>query len=115
MGGVRYGPRYLISGSSLTDDKQLLRALLEGLNTQARQWSETITVLDDGSLQGLENEVAEFRHLAHRRFHEGWITTPPNIVVAFMDRLSQNRDTEQLLKRADSAGIPAYVISRYNA
>jgi hypothetical protein len=110
------GPRYLICGSSLTtaDTTPLLRLILEGLNTQARQWSETITVLDDLSLPGLEGEVEDFRHLEHRRFDVNLSTlTMPNIVIAFMNRLSHNRDTEQLLRHAESQGIPAFCISTY--
>lgn len=106
------GPTYLFCGSSLTDDMQLLRALLEGLNTQARQWSEVITILNDGSLPGLEGEVEDYRYLQHRRMKAVW-DTPPNIVIAFMDRLSHNRNTEELLRHAVNEAIPTYVISRY--
>lgn len=88
-----------------------MRALLEGLNTQARQWTETITILDDGTLQGLEGEVSSFRYLEHRHVKQG---ARPNIVVAFIDRLSQNRETEKTLIRAESEGIPAFIISRYD-
>jgi hypothetical protein len=107
-----YGPKYLFCGSRLTDDTLLMRALLEGLNTQGRQWTETIIILDNGSLQGLEHEVDGFRHLEHRRVKD-WVR--PNIVIAFMDRLSQNRDTEKLLRVADSEGIPAFIVSAYRA
>lgn len=106
-------PRYLFCGSRLTDETLLMRALLEGLNTQARQWTETITILDDGSLRGLEGEVEAFRNLEHRRVRDAF-SARPNIVVAFMDRLSHNRDTEKTLILAESQGIPAYVISRYD-
>jgi glycogen synthase len=109
---MTYGPKYFLCGSSLTDDKQLLRAILEGLNTQARQWSETIVILDNGSLRGLEHEIEEFRHLEYRRV---LILGEPNIVIAFMDRLSHNRDIEKTLELAETAGIPTYVISRYGA
>ena len=109
----RPGPKYLLCGSRLTDETLLIRALLEGLNTQARQWTETITILDDGSLQGLEGEVDSFRYLEHRRVRD-WERSRPNIVLAFMDRLSHNRETEKTLIRAESQGIPAYVISRYD-
>lgn len=116
MPSVRYGPSYLVVGSRLTDDSNVLRIFLEGLNTQARQWTETIIILDNGSFAGLEGEVAEFRHLEHRRIgDDGWADRHPNIVIAFMDRLSHNRETEYLLRAAESAGIPAYVISRYGA
>jgi hypothetical protein len=107
---VSYGPKYLLVGSRLTDDTLLMRALLEGLNTQGRQWSEIIIILDDGSLQGLEHEVEGFRHLEHRRVRH-WVR--PNICIAFMDRLSHNRDTEKLLRRAESEGIPAFIVSTY--
>jgi hypothetical protein len=106
------GPKYLFCGSRLTDDTLLLRLLLEGLDHWAFQWSEIITILDDGSLQGLEGEVAEFRHLTHRRAYLGETVT--NIVIAFMDRLSQNRDTEETLRLAESEGIPAFIISRFS-
>ena len=104
--------KYLFCGSVLTDDYNVLRIFLEGLNTWGRVWRENVVVLDDGSLPGLEGEVAEFRHLEHRHV-DGWADRHPNIVIAFMDRLSHNRETEQLLRRAESAGIPAYVIGRY--
>jgi hypothetical protein len=107
---TRYGPKYLFCGSHLTDDTYILRCLLEGLNTQGRQWSETIIILDNGSLQGLEHEVVGFRHLEHRRVKD---LGSPNIVIAFMDRLSHNRDTEKLLERAETQGIPAFVVSTY--
>jgi len=109
---MRTGPKYLICGSRLSDDLVLLRALLEGLNTEGRQWSETIVIMDDGTLPGLEGEVRDFKHLEHRRVKQNW-RTPPNIVIAVMDRLTQNRDTEKTLIRAESQGIPAYVLSRY--
>jgi hypothetical protein len=107
---VTYGPKYLFCGSRLTDDTYLMRALLEGLNTMARQWSETIPILDDGSLPDLEYEVEMFRHLEYRRVKD-WVR--PNIVIAFMDRLSHNRDTEDLLRVAESEGVPAFIVSRY--
>jgi hypothetical protein len=86
----------------------VLRMLLEGLNTQARQWSETITIQDNGSLENLEYEVEQFKYLAHRQV-DGW--ADPNIVIAFMDQLSQNRATERLLDVADSELRPAFIIS----
>lgn len=103
---------YLFCGSALTDDYNVLRILLDGLNTWGRVWKEVIIILDDGSLQGLESEVAEFRHLEHRRVKD-WVT--PNIVIAITDRLSHNRDIKKTLIRAESEGIPAYVLSRYGA
>lgn len=105
------GPKYLFCGSRLTDDTYILRCILEGLNTQGRQWSETLTILDDGSLQDLGEEVSFFRHLERR--HVSGLEIRPNIVIAFMDRLSQNRDTEKLLRLAESQGIPAFVVSTY--
>jgi hypothetical protein len=100
----------MVIGSRLTDDSLVLRCLLGGLNDQGRQWQEIIIILDDGSLQGLEHEVEGFRHLEHRRVKE-W--GDPNIVLAFIDRLSQNRHTEDVLKRADKEGRPAFIISSY--
>ena len=85
------GPQYLFCGSRLTDDTFVLRILLEGLNTQARHWQEVITIQDDGSLTGLKFEVEQFKYL-HYEIVEGW--EDPNIVIAFMDRLSHNRGTE---------------------
>jgi len=102
------GPQYLFCGSRLTDDTFVLRILLEGLNTQARHWQEIITIQDDGSLEGLENEVSSFKYLQHRVAVD-W--EDPNIVIAFMDRLSHNRGTEQTLREAAEAGRPAFVIS----
>ena len=101
----------MLVGSRLSDDTYVLRLLLEGLNTWGRQWTETLVILDDGSLPGLEQEVAEFRHLEHRRVND-WVDGT-NIVIAFMDRLSHNRDVEALLRRAESEGVAAYVVSRY--
>jgi hypothetical protein len=105
------GPRYLFCGSRLTDDTFVLRILLEGLNTQARQWQETITIQDDGSLEGLEHEVDMFKYLAYQRV-EGW--KDPNVVIAFMDRLSHNRATERLLSVAEKEGRPWFVIGNAN-
>lgn len=104
------GPQYLFCGSRLTDDTFIIRILLEGLNTQARVWSETITIQDDGSLDGLEHEVEAFRHLQRRKVRE-W--SDPNIVIAFMDRLSMNRHTEETLKQAQENQRPAFVVSNY--
>jgi hypothetical protein len=104
---VREGPQYLFCGSRLTDDTYVLRLLLEGLNTWARQWQETITVQDNGTLEGLEFEVEQFRYLAHRRV-EKW--SDPNVVFAFMDRMSHNRGTERLLQRAETEGRAWFVI-----
>jgi hypothetical protein len=85
-----------------------MRLLLEGLNTWSRQWSETITIQDNGSLEGLENEVSMFKYLQHRVVNR-W--EDPNIVIAFMDRPHHNRSTEQTLREATEAGRPAFVIS----
>lgn len=104
------GPSYLFCGSRLTDDTFLMRILLEGLNTQARHWGETIVIQDDGSLEGLAFEVEQFRYLAHRRVEE-W--EDPNIVVAFMDRLSMNRGTERLLRHSETEHRPAFIVSSY--
>jgi hypothetical protein len=84
--------------------------ILEGLNTQARQWSETITIQDDSTLEGLEFEVEQFRHLAHRHVAK-W--EDPNIVIAFMDRLSHNRGTEYILALAQKERRPAFIVSTY--
>ena len=108
---TNYGPKYLICGSRLSDDRHILRCLLEGLQSQGRQWQEIITIMDNGSLQGLGTEVEPYRFLEHRRV-EG--LGKPNVVLAFMDRLSHNRDTENLLILAETQGIPAFVISRYD-
>jgi hypothetical protein len=101
------GPQYLFCGSRLTSDTFVLRILLEGLNTQARHWQEVITIQDDGSLEGLEHEVEQFKYLEHRVV-DGW--EDPNVVVAFMDRLSHNRDTQWTLRLAAEQGRPWFVI-----
>ena len=105
---MKSGPQYLFCGSRLTDDTHVMRLLLEGLNTWSRQWSETITIQDNGSLEGLENEVSMFKYLQHRVVNR-W--EDPNIVIAFMDRPHHNRSTEQTLREATEAGRPAFVIS----
>lgn len=108
---MRYGPKYLLCGSRLTDDTLVLRAILEGLNTQARHWGESITIQDDGSLQGLEHEVEGFKYLQHRRVEE-W--SDPNIVLCFMDRMSHNRASERLLSVAATEHRPAFIISTHD-
>ena len=107
---TRPGPQYLFCGSRLTDDKVILRLMLEGLNTQARQWGETITIQDDGSLEGLEFEVETFKYLAHRPVSR-W--ADPNVVIAFMDRLSMNRGTERLLAVAEKERRAVVIVSNY--
>ena len=105
----RKGPEYLFCGSRLTDDTFVMRILLEGLNTQARQWTETITIQDDGSLEGLEYEVSMFKYLAYRRIPGGsW--ADPNVVLAFVDRMTHNRATERLLQQAEREKRPWFVI-----
>jgi len=104
------GPQYLLCGSRLTDDTYVLRLLLEGLNTWARQLSETITIQDNGSLTGRENEGEEFRYLAYRKVGE-W--EDPNVIFCFLDRLSQNRAAERLLQRAETEHRPAFIVSTY--
>lgn len=104
---MKDGPQYLLCGSRLTSDTLLLRVILEGLNTQARHWGETIIIQDDGSLVDLQFEVEQFKYLRHRRVYE-W--RDPNIVIAFMDRMSHNRATERLLAVADENGRPWYVV-----
>jgi hypothetical protein len=108
---VRYGPKYLLIGTSLYTDTLVLRALLEGLSTQGRHWGETITILDNGSLPGLEHEVEPFKFLEHRHV-KSWAQC--NIVLAFMDDLRHNRQTQEWLDRAKGDGIPAFVISTYH-
>jgi hypothetical protein len=109
--GTVTGPKYLFIGSRLTSDTFVLRILLEGLNTQARHWGEVITIQDNGSLDGLEHEVEGFKYLHHRRVDE-W--SDPNIVIAFMDRLSHNRDSERLLAVAEENRRPWFVIGSAN-
>jgi hypothetical protein len=104
------GPEYLFTGSRLTDDTYVLRLMLEGLNTWARQWSEKITIQDDGSLEGLGFEVEQFKYLRHRPVTD-WES--PNIVVAFMDRLSMNRAAERSLRQAETFGRAAFIVSSY--
>jgi len=101
------GPRYLLCGSRLTDDTLLLRIILEGLNTQARQWSEIVTIQDDGSLRDLEFEVEQFKYLRHERVDQ-W--EDPNVVLCFMDRMSHNRASERLLAVAETNHRPAFII-----
>jgi|SRR6516164_9046647 hypothetical protein len=101
------GPQYLFCGSRLTSDTLILRLLLTGLNSQAREWSEVITIQDNGTLEGLEHEVSMFRHLKHQEVGE-W--SDPNVVLCFMDRMSMNRGTERLLQRAETEKRPWFVI-----
>lgn len=111
---MRRGPRYLFCGSRLTSDTLLLRLMLEGLNTQARHWQETITILDSGTVEGLEFEVGQFKHLEHAPWDHWDDQARPNIVIAFMDRLSQNRGTERLLELAATQGVGAFVVSSFD-
>lgn len=104
---MRTGPQYLFIGSRLTSDTFVLRLFLEGLNTWSRQWQETIVIQDNGSLEGLEFEVEQFKYLQHRRV-DGW--EDPNIVVCFQDRMSHNRASERLLAVAQENGRPWFVI-----
>jgi murein endopeptidase len=104
------GPKYLLCGSRLTSDTCIRRVILEGLNTQARVWSETITIQDDGSLQGLEHEVEQFRHLKYVRTRT-W--SDPNVVIAFIDRLSMKRATQRTLDYAIQEGRPVFIVSDY--
>jgi len=105
------GPQYLFCGSRLTDDTYVLRLLLEGLNTWARQWQERIFIQDDGSLRDLEFEVEQFKYIHHRRV-DGW--EDPNVVFCFMDRMSHNRASERLLAVAAKHHRPAFIISGDN-
>jgi hypothetical protein len=102
------GPQYLFCGSRLTDDTFVLRLMLEGLNTWARQWGETITIQGNDSLTDLEYEVEQFKHLQYRQVDE-W--SDPNIVICFMDRMSDNRTSERLLAAADEHGRPWFIVS----
>lgn len=104
---TRRGPQYLICGSRLSCDTLVLRAMLEGLNTQGRHWGEVIVIQDDGSLRDLEHEVDGFKYLEHRRV-DGW--EDPNVVLCFMDRMSHNRASEQLLETAKAHHRPWFVI-----
>lgn len=101
------GPQYLFIGSRLSGDALVLRALLEGLNTQGRHWNEVITIQDDGSLEGLEHEVEGFKYLEHRRVYS-W--QDPNIVIAFQDRMSHNRRTQRTLAEAQENHRPWFII-----
>jgi len=87
-----------------------MRILLEGLNTQARQWQEMITIQDDGTLNDLEYEVETFKYLRYERVEE-W--SDPNVVFAFIDRMSHNRATEATLARATEAHRAAFIFSVY--
>jgi hypothetical protein len=108
---VRYGPKYLLIGTSLYTDTLVLRALLEGLSTQGRHWQEIITILGNGSVGGLEHEVEGHKFLEYL-YVKSW--TECNIVIAFMDDLRHNRQTQEWLERATGDGIPAFVISTYH-
>lgn len=107
---MRYGPRYLLIGSRLVDDTYMLRTFLNGLNSYGREWSETLIIEGNGSVEDLDLEVEPFRHLEYRKVTE--IHTP-NMVIAFLDHLRQNRQTDEWLQKAVSAGIPTFVVGSY--
>ena len=102
------GPSYLLLGSRLTDDTYMLRVVLEGLNTYGRQWKETLTILDNGSLGNLKNEVDQYRMLEHKKTD---VIGKPNIVIAFQDRAHHNRTTENWVAEARRRGIPTFIVS----
>jgi hypothetical protein len=104
------GPQYLFCGSRLSEDRLILRAILDGLNTQGRQWNEIITIQDDGSLWNLENEVEDHKYLQLWRVHK-W--SDPNIVICFIDQLRQNRAAEQTMQTARANKRPVFVVSSY--
>jgi hypothetical protein len=108
---VRNGPTYLLIGTKLYTDTLVLRAVLEGLSTQARHWGETIVILGNESLPGLDHEVEAFKYLAYQ-YVKSWPKC--NIVIAFMDDLRHNRQTQEWLEQAKGDGIPAFVISTYH-
>lgn len=105
------GPQYLLIGSRLTGDTLMLRLILEGLNTQARHWQEVITVQDNGSLEGLDYEVEQFKYLKHRLVDE-W--EDPNVVICFQDRMSHNRASERWLAVADENKRPWFIVGSVN-
>jgi len=104
------GPSYLFIGSRLTDDTYMLRTILEGLNTYGRQWEETLTILDNGTLQNLDKEVEQFRMLEHKKTE---VIGKPNIVIAFQDRAHHNHLTDNWIKESRRRGIPTFVVSTY--
>lgn len=105
---MRYGPKYLFLGSRLDDDTFILRAILSGLNAQAREWSETIVIMDNGTVPGLDYEVEQYRWLEHRPT-KSWERA--NIVIAFMDNMRHCRENEDWLRKAKEAGIPTFIVS----
>jgi hypothetical protein len=107
---TNYGPRYLFLGSCLDEDTYVLRLCLTGLNAMAREWSETIIILDNGTLPFLEHEVESFRHLEWRRV-KSW--TKCNIVLCFMDSLRHARENQIWLDRAQEEGVMAYLVQTY--
>ena len=96
----------------MTDDTLILRAILDGLNTQGRQWGETITIFDAGSLDGLEREVEDHKYLRYVG-PKGWGGGRPNIAIGFIDRMSMNRDTERLLALLTDEGVPTFIVRSY--
>jgi hypothetical protein len=105
------GPRYLFLGTPLDTDLYMPRLVLESLNTWARQWNEELTILDNGTMPGLEHEVDHFKYLTRRQVRS-W--TRANIVFAFMDRLEHDRHVQDWLNQASWAGIPVYWVSTYH-
>jgi hypothetical protein len=107
---VRYGPTYLLIGSSKWSDMVIVRLVLTGLNSWGREWGETIVVEGNDTLANLDKEVEEFRWLEHRLVDE---LGTPNIVLAFVESRGYNPEVPQWLDKAKQRGIPTYMFGEW--
>ena len=121
--------RVLVCGSRHWDDEDPIYAMLMGLMIESRP--DPLTVIEGGAF-GADLTAArwctEHPEAEHLQFRAKWdiqgkaagvirnqqmlVEGKPDLVLAFHDDLSKSKGTADMVRRAQKAGIPVYILSR---
>ncbi len=122
----RSSMRVLICGDRNWDSPDIIWTILDGLSLQDEEM-----VLVEGGAKGADFhalgwaldcgiKVDEFQadwnqhgRAAGPKRNQQMIETNPDIVIGFHDDILNSKGTQDMLKRAEKAGVPTYVFSRW--
>lgn len=121
--------RVLICGDRDYDKPHVINVLLEGLFFTAEPSPEALTIIE-GCARGADKVACEWDDPAvtHMHFPAEWdkygkaagpirnkqmLDAEPDVVFAFHDNIKESRGTKDMATIASEAGIPVYVVSRY--
>jgi hypothetical protein len=126
------GPlRVLFCGSREFTDRDIIRMAVHGANSVATMLGRPLVVIE-GEARGADQRArveAEDLGVEVRRFPADWDQHgkaagairnrqmlkegQPHCVLAFADDIKNSKGTRDMCSIADAAGVPAYIISRY--